>query len=274
MTNGQLLANNPYILNYWKSSYKRVAICNNFLENIINVEMDESKQKRMIAEVRFIRACQYFYLSQFWGSVPLVKNTLTPEEANQVEKVSKSEIVNFVITELTDAVSNLLRYKDIPVSEAGRASKQAALAFLGRMYLAEGRYKEAAATYKEIIDYGDNIIDPDFQSIFLPENENSTENIFSVQYLAGDAPNGIQLYSLPAILQGFHLINPLANLAEEFEFDDGTPFSYDDPRYNSRDLASNRDPRFRFTLLCDGSTFSGKKYITHPDSTQSIDVIS
>lgn len=275
MTNGQLLANNPYILNYWESSYKRVAICNNFLENVINIDnINETVRKRMIAEVRFIRACQYFYLSQFWGSVPLVKKTLTPDGANQVGKAPKSEIVDFVIAELAEAVPDLPRYKDIPSSEAGRASKQAALAFLGRMYLTESRFQEAAAVYKEIIDYGDNIIDPDFRSIFLPGNENSAENIFSVQYLEGNAPNSIQLYSYPSILQGFHLINPLANLVEEFEFDDGTPFSYVDPRYNSRNLAANRDPRFQYTVLYDGATFSDRKYITHPDSTHSKDVIS
>ncbi|GAA5221717.1 RagB/SusD family nutrient uptake outer membrane protein [Membranihabitans marinus] len=275
ITNGNLLANNSYILEYWKSSYKRVAICNDFLENIIQVdEINETTKNRMIAEVKFIRACQYFYLSQFWGSVPLVTNTLTPDEANQVEKVDRSTIVEFVIKELNEAVPHLPRYKDIPLAESGRASRQAALGFLGRIYLAEKRFTEASSVYKEIIDYNDNIIDPDYRSIFLAENETSAENIFSVKYLEGDAPNSVQLYSYPSILQGFSLINPLGSLAESFEFNDGTPFSYDDPRYNSRNLSENRDPRFSYTLLADGDSFSGQKFITHPDSINSKDVIS
>jgi starch-binding outer membrane protein, SusD/RagB family len=132
LTNGTLLADNAVIDTYWKGSYIRVAIANDFLENIGRVNMDAAKIKRMTAEARFIRACQYFYLSQFWGAVPLVTKTLTPAEANVVTKASKSEVVNFVIKELTEAATDLPRYKDIPAKEFGRASKQAALAFLGK----------------------------------------------------------------------------------------------------------------------------------------------
>src|SRR5512133_1014221 len=72
ITNGNLLANNDVIKTYWSGSFVRIAACNNFLENVIKVKMDEAKIRRMAAEARFIRACQYFYLSQFWGNVPLV----------------------------------------------------------------------------------------------------------------------------------------------------------------------------------------------------------
>src|SRR5690606_30125052 len=122
---------------------------------------------------------------------PLVTSTLTPDEANNVSKASKADIVNFVITELSEAAVDLPRYADIPASEIGRASKQAALAFLGRMYLSEARYNEAAQAYKQIIDLGDNIIDPDYQSLFNTQNEDSPENIFSVQFLGGQAANAM-----------------------------------------------------------------------------------
>src|SRR5690606_11524054 len=112
---------------------------------------------------RFLRATQYFYMSQFWGSVPLVTSTLTPDEANNVDKTGKSEIVQFVISELQAAAESLPRYGDLSADETGRASKQAALAFLGRMYLAEGMFAEASGVYKQIIDFGDNQIDPDYR---------------------------------------------------------------------------------------------------------------
>src|SRR5690606_23327268 len=101
-------------------SYKRIAICNNFLENIGKVPMDETKRARMVAEVRFIRACQYFYLSQYWGSVPLVTRTLTPDEANNVTKESKLAIVDFVVDELEASVADLPRYSELTVAEHGR----------------------------------------------------------------------------------------------------------------------------------------------------------
>lgn len=274
ITNGTLLADNAVIGTYWGGSYKRIAGCNNFLENIGNVPMDESKVKRLTAEARFIRACQYFYLSQFWGAVPLVTKTLSPDEANVVTKTAKAEIVNFVITEFKESAVDLPRYKDIPASEFGRASKQAALAFLGRIYLSEKRYTEASAAYKEIIDYGDNIIDPDYGSIFNTKNEGSAENIFSVIYYETLAGNGLTQHGLPAVKGGWHLINPLESLAIQYDFNDGTPFSYSDPRWDSHNMAANRDPRFAATFLWDGCTFGGKIYDCHPDHNGSVDQLT
>jgi starch-binding outer membrane protein, SusD/RagB family len=274
LTNGTLLSNNAVIKSYWVGSYKRIAICNDFLENIETVDMNETTKKRMIAEARFIRATQYFYLSQFWGKVPLVTKTLSPDEANVVTKSSKADIVNFVITEFSEAVADLPRYRDIPDSEFGRASKQSALAFLGRIYLAEKKFTEASEVYKQFIEFGDNIIDPDYASIFNTTNETSAENIFSVQYYPGIAGNALTIHALPANKGGWHIVNPLESLASQYDFIDGTPFSYNDPRFNSHNMAENRDPRFATTFLYDGCIFGGNVYDCHPDHSSSVDQLT
>jgi len=274
LTNGTLLPDNAILGTLWNGSYIRIAICNDFLENIESVEMDETTKKRMIAEVRFIRAAQYFYLCQFWGAVPLVTKTLTPDEANEQTKTPKADIVSFVIDELTEAAVDLPRCKDIPGSEFGRAPKQVALAFLGRIYMAEKRFTDASDVYKQIIDFGDNIIDPDYESIFNTSNETSAEIIFSVQYAAELAANGLTQHALPANKSGWHLVNPLENLAIEYDFTDGTPFSYSDPRFNSHNMGENRDPRFAASYLYDGRVFGGNIYDCHPDHASSIDQLT
>jgi hypothetical protein len=274
LTNGTLLPDNNVIGGYWIGSYKRITICNDFLENIDKVPMDNAKKERMKAEVRFIRATQYFYLSQYFGSVPLVQKTLTPEEANNVDKAPKTEVVQFVIAELTAAIQALPNFSKLGASETGRASKQAALGFLGRIYLSEQKYPEASAAFKQIIDLKENKIDPDYQSIFLPSNENSSENIFSVQYLGGQAGNSLTQHALPAVVSGWHIVNPLGSLADAYGFADGTPLSYSDPRFNYRDMGQNRDPRFRYNLLWDGSRFGSRTYVCHPDSTRSLDQLT
>ncbi len=274
LTNGTLLPDNAILGTHWSGSYIRIAICNDFLENIVSVDMNEATKKRMIAETRFIRAAQYFYLSQFWGAVPLVTKTLTPDEANQQTKTNKAEIVSFVIKEFSEAVSDLPRYKDLTDSESGRASKQAVLAFLGRIYLAEKRFSDASAAYKQIIDFGDNIIDPEYGPIFSEVKETSAENIFSVKYYPELAGNGLTQHALPANKSGWHLVNPLESLAIEYDFSDGTPFSYEDPRFNPKNMAQNRDPRFAATFLWDGCAFSGNVYDCHPDHKSSIDQLT
>jgi hypothetical protein len=148
------------------------------------------------------------------------------------------------------------------------------MAFLGRIYLSEKRFAEAAQVYKQIIDFGDNIIDPNYASIFTTENEMSAENIFSVQYFEGFAGNGLAQHALPAVKGGWHILNPLENLAVEYDFIDGTPFSYDDPRYDLSDRGANRDPRFAATFLYDGCTFGGSIYDSHPDHSSSPDQLT
>lgn len=267
LSNGTMTSNLGILNWYWNRTYRRIARCNDFLENVRKAPLEESKIDRYIAEVRFIRACQYFYFSQHFGSVPLITKTLSPEEANNVSKASHQELVDFVITELTEAAAALPRFKDIPDSERGRASKQAALAFLGRIQLAEDYFEEAAATYKTIIDFDDNIIDPDYHSLFLEQNENSAENIFSIQYIPNILSNGIMQFNAPRVVGGYSFVNPLADLVESYEFTDGSEFSYEDPRYDPADIGKNRDPRLTYTIYYNGAPIRGDiQYISHPDS--------
>lgn len=270
LSDGTLTDNINTLSFYWERSYQRIARCNDFLENIDRVPIDEAKRERMKAEARFIRACQYFYMSQAWGSVPLVTTLMTKEEANTLTKTPKADIVNFVISELTEAVAALPRHVDMPGSERGRASKQAALAFLGRMQLADERFSDAVNTYKTIIDFGDNIIDPDYAELFVVAKEDSDEHIFSAQFLENVAEQGLFQHAWPAVAGGWHIFNPLGSIVEAYDFKDGTPFSYGDPRYEWQDVAKDRDPRLGYNILFNGESFNGR-YITHPDSTTAPD---
>ena len=269
LSNGTLTAAGIGILDmYWDRGYDRVARTNNFLENVDKAPLEPEDLNRYIAEAKFIRASQYFYFSQYFGSVPLVTTTLTEEEANSVTKASHQELVDFVINELTAAAEDLPQFAEIPASERGRASKQAALAFLGRIQLAEGYYSDAAATYKKIIDYGENIIDPEYRTLFIEANENSDENIFSIQFIPDLLANGFMQYNGPRVIGGYSFINPLADLMESYQFTDGTEFSYEDPRYNPDNIAENRDPRLKYSIYYNGAPIrDGVEYISHPDSS-------
>ena len=271
LSNGMLVSSNVTIKNYWTQSYSKIARCNTFIENIDKVPAEQFIIDRMKSEARFIRAIQYFYLSQYFWDVPLVTKTLTKEEANVLTKSTKAEITQFVSSELAEIAQLLPRHKDIKSSERGRASRQAALAFLGRTYLGNHDYTNAADAFKQIIDLGDNIIDPNYQTIFFPSNQNSNENIFATQYLEGLAGNALPQYAYPGMASGWHMICPLGSLFEAYEFTDGTTFSYNSPMYSPEDLGKNRDPRLKYTLLWDQSYFKGLKYVCHPDSVKSID---
>lgn len=266
MTDGTLLPNNTFVKNYWENSYTKIARSNRFLEGIEQLPASQDVINRFKAEARFLRATQYFYLSQYFQDVPLVLKTVDKEEANTVKKNSKEGIITFLVKEFTEAAKDLPRFKDLKNTETGRACKQASLAFLGRTLLADRKYGDAAKVYEEIISFGDNIIDPDYASIFLPANENSTENIFSMQYLQDLAGNGMPQHAYPVKDGGWCLINSTASLFEAYRFTDGSAFSYDSPLYDPSNLGKNRDPRLDYTLFYNGATFKGAVYDCHPDS--------
>ena len=66
----------------------------------------------------------------------------------------------------------------------------------------------------------------------------------------------------------------MGSLADAYGFDDGTPLSYDDPRFDYEDMGANRDPRFRYNFIWDGATFAGRIYDCHPDSSGSVDQLT
>ena len=270
LSNGTLTSSINILNSYWSSSYKNIANCNFFLENVDQVPMDDLKKERMKSEVRFLRAAQYYYMSQFWGSVPLVEKTLSPAEANSVKKASKAEIVAFVLKEFGEIVDYLPSHAGLPSAQRGRVTQQTVLAFTGRLQLSEKKFSEAAKTYAEIIEMGENIIDPDYAGLFLKTNENSDEIIFSTQYIDNLAANGMLQHFFPAIAGGWHLFNPLGSMVESYDFTDGSKFSFDSPQYDPKNVGKNRDPRLKASVLFDGSTFKGT-YVTHPDSSSSPD---
>lgn len=75
----------------------------------------------------------------------------------------------------------------------------------------------------------------------------------------------------PSMGRGFNLMNPLSSLMEAFQFNDGTPFSYTDPRYDPKDLGKNRDPRLRYTIVYNNAPYGSSVFISHPDSINAKD---
>lgn len=274
LSDGTLTSTLGILDTYWSFTYAKIARANFFLEHVEKAPLPEEQLTRFKAEARFIRAAQYFYLSQHWGSVPLVTRTLSLEEANTVNKATRDDVVQFVSDEFHEIANQLPGHAELTSQERGRISKQGALAFLGRLLLAEKQYDAAAATYKQIIDANENHIDSDYASLFDGSNEESDEIIFATQYLADLAPNGMLQHNYPATAGGWHLHCPLGSLVEAYTFQDGSPFRYEDIRYNPTDLTQNRDPRLGMTVLTNGDVFKSISYITHPDATTSQDQLT
>lgn len=88
------------------------------MDHIDDIDMDTTIKKRMIADVRTLRAYHYFYLATFWGDVPLVTTVLSMEEANSVSRTPVNEVWSFVENELKESALSLP--VTLPDSELGK----------------------------------------------------------------------------------------------------------------------------------------------------------
>ena len=271
MLRPELTPTDGAVAGLWEDAYEQIARANNFLENIEGVEMNEEKKREMIAEVRFLRAWAYYNLSQYWGSVPLITEVLTMEEANSVSRVPKEEVVGFVLSELDAVAQDLPTTR--PSGEHGRIIQSAALAVEGRLLMAEERWSDAASTYRQIIDMGIHAIDDDYKGLFDGSNEESSEIIFTSKYLQNVESNELQRDVRPNLYGGWHFYNPYQNLIDAYPAEDGLPIS-ESPLYDPDRPYENRDSRLYHNFFLPAYTrFAGKLYHGHPDSTDSGDAM-
>ena len=70
----------------------------------------------------------------------------------------------------------------LDAGQAGRATKGAALGYLGKAYLFTKDFPNARDTFKKVIDLGVYSLVPNYRDNFTDTNENIIESVFEVQF--------------------------------------------------------------------------------------------
>jgi hypothetical protein len=258
LTDGTLNSSYWMVQNYWQNAYMRIATCNNFLDHVGSISMDDAKKAIIIAEVRTLRAYEYFNLALYFGDVPLVQHVIKISEANSVTRAPKADVWTFVETELKASYTVLPKTR--PDAENGRITAGAALAILGRVQMAEKKWSDAVNTYKTIIDNNTYSIDPKFRELFWQVGELSKEIILSSQYQIDVYSSGVFMNIYPEKWGGWLAFSPVNELVKEFECTDGKTIDMS-PLYDKNNPYNNRDPRLDYTIMIsDRTTFQGQTF--------------
>jgi hypothetical protein len=255
---GYLLPSDAQVVgSTWTKAYTTIFRSNYFLENIDKVSMDGTLKAGYIAEARFLRAYEYFYLSVLYGGVPLVKKTLNVDEANHQTRNTLLEVQNFAISECVAALR--------PAADKGRVLKGAALGIAGRLLMYQKKWTEAAANYKQIIDLNAYIIDPRYKELFEVAGEDSKEILLSVNCIAGLHGNTHNQRNYhPDFYGGYQEDNIFQDLVDSYAMTDGLPVTQS-TLYDPQNPFKNRDPRLYATVFLPGYTvFGGQLYPTNP----------
>lgn len=244
--------------------YDRMVRYNNFLENIHRPIMNEELRQRLTAEVRFLRAWDYFQKVTLYGDVPLVTNVLDIEEGN-LPRTEKEKVIEFVINELREIALQLP--SSYSGSDVGRITRGAALAVKARMELFNHQYNDCLSTCQEIMGMGYALF-PDYKGLFKIANEGNVEVILDVQYVENLYGTGALGVLTPASIGGWCSIAPTQSLVDTYECIDGQTIA-ESKIYDPKEPYLNRDPRLGASILAPGNLYEGKRYdpidITDPN---------
>lgn len=169
--------------NFWGARYQGINTCNVGINRIPGANMDETLKARRLAEVRFLRAFFYFDLVRNFGGVPLV--TEEGQNVTGLGRSSQEECYKFIEDELKAAAEVLPQRSEWGAADMGRATRGAALGILGKAQLYQGKWDEAKATLKTIIDEGEYELLPNFGDVWSVEYNNSKESLFETQQMYG-----------------------------------------------------------------------------------------
>ena len=261
-------------LDYWIGTssdpgyYKCITQCNVFLDKVNETDFDSTLKNRMIGEIKTLRAFSYFRLISFFGGVPLITKPFNLDDNFSLPRNSYDECMDFVITELDDAI-NLLPL-DYGSADQGRITKGAAMAIKSRalLYAAsplnnpsddKGKWQKAADASKAVIDLNKYSLFPDYKGMFEANNNYNSEMIWvrPFNHILDPVTTGIELRFYPNGYNGYAQVEPLQNLVDQYETLNGK-LPVDDPTYDPQNPYVNRDPRFYASILYDGAPFKGR----------------
>jgi len=173
------------LISTWRNYYKAITRANTLLERIKEADVAVVKNKdRHIAEAEFLRALAYFDLVRIFGDVPLVTKTLSIDEAYKTPREKVDKIYDeIIIKDLLDAEAKL------PASysgaDLGRATRGAAKALLGKVYMTRKDFTKAEAKLQEVTTMGYNLLANWADLWDYTKNERHSEYIYDIEYEQG-----------------------------------------------------------------------------------------
>jgi hypothetical protein len=251
------------VLDRWKQLYNGIYKANLAMEKIPPIRMDETLKNRLLAEAKFLRALFYYNLADYYGGVPILRNTLQLG-ATLPGRDSLADVLSFVTQQCDSAA--LYLPASYGAADVGRATLGAALTLKARAFLLAKKYPEAAAAALQVRKLGKYSLYNDYEKMFTAvAAENNAEVIFDVQYAAPGLGEGSPLDGLMAPLssysKGWDQIFPSQDLVDAYDMKaTGLPITDPASGYDPAHPYDNRDPRMDYTLVRPGATWRGIAY--------------
>lgn len=237
-------------LTIWRGCYRGIGRCNNVIDRVADIDMDEQLKARITGEAKFLRAFFYWKLNSVFHGVPLVLTSPNIEEHASLPRNSYEEVRDQIIKDLDEAKPVLeTKYSQ---SNDGRATKGAALALKARVMLQDYNYSGVVAAIEELFSLNRYELYPNYNGLFREENMGNSEIIFDVRW---DHPYLSVNYDL---FHGqYNVQAPVQELIDAYQMIDGLSI-HESPLYDKSNPLENRDPRLKQTILWVGKPWRNR----------------
>lgn len=214
------------------------------------------------AEIRLCRAYTYFRLARNYGGIVLRTETsgkngiddgAFPEDVTRA-RLSEADTYKWILNELAEA-AKALPAKNSTTWQTGRATSAFAYGLISRIGLYAGQWETAAKAAEEVAKNPNVKLDASYAALFTPEGADSPEYLFCLRYVKGSLTHQWDNSNRPC---GDNALNnggaygehqPTAELADLYEWKDGTPFNWNTWSTGHADPFTDREPRFQATVL-------------------------
>ena len=172
----------------WGRNYTGIYRANLLLAKMEKVpELSAALKGRYSAEAKFLRAYYYFDLIRLFGNIPLITEPVSTSEIYNLVQANAAAVYTQIEKDLTESIAEANLPNIVPAStEGGRVTKGAAKALLGKVYLYQKKWAEAAAQLADVngtpggtSTYGYKLLS-NFGDIFRPDNKFNSESIFEI----------------------------------------------------------------------------------------------
>jgi len=167
---------------FWSDHYQGIFRANILLQKLPTTPMDAGEKSRFTAEAKALRGLYYFNLVRMFKNIPLLLEPLGASQIYDVTQAAPAAVYTQIEKDLTEAIANLPS-SVVPSSEAGRFTKVAAQALLGKVLLYDNKKTEAAAMLAQVNgtpgqpnQYGNKLL-TNFKDLWVFTNKFNSESL-------------------------------------------------------------------------------------------------
>jgi len=135
----------------WRAGFSGIFRANVLLGKLPTVPMDEGIKKRYTAETKGLRAYFYFDLVRLFKNVPLITSTIAADQTYNVEQAAPAAVYAQIEKDLNEAIAEPNLPNTVTAStDGGRLTQGALHALLGKVYLYEQKWAQAAVELAKV----------------------------------------------------------------------------------------------------------------------------